>query len=88
MSLTKKQREFLKTRISELLSREPWLTNYTISVRFACSREYVGEVRRSLGLFSPRSEELTKNDFDNSLVPILLPKRRKKPHYINFGEEK
>lgn len=86
MGLTKEQRKILRERISTLIEKEPWLTNYTISQRFGCTTHYVSEVRRSLVLKSPRSEELTEDDFKSSLVPKLLPKRRKKPHYLNFGD--
>lgn len=88
MGLTKEQRKILKERISALIKNEPWLTNYTISQRFGCGTSYVGKIRRSLGLKSPRSEELSDKDFENSLVPKLLPKRRKKPHYLDFRSRK
>jgi hypothetical protein len=41
MGLTKEQRKALKERISVLIEKEPWLTNYTISQRFGCDTSYV-----------------------------------------------
>ncbi|MFA5132657.1 MAG: hypothetical protein WC444_05045 [Candidatus Paceibacterota bacterium] len=72
----------IRERIVALLEKEPWLTNYTISQRFGCPVDYVGDVRRSAGKKSPRTETLTDTDFKKSRFSKLIKKLRNNPHYI------